>query len=91
MTVGDMDSRIACYVIQWVLKSVGTLVALGRPDAAAIQKPFLASIGEAVPKLQGAGSQIQWGDDLGGEDETILQKCTTVLSYNIRAMPRPSI
>ena len=30
--------------------------------------------GDAVKTLQGKGSAIQWGDDLGGEDETILTK-----------------
>jgi asparaginyl-tRNA synthetase len=30
--------------------------------------------GEAVKTLQGKGSTIQWGDDLGGEDETVLTK-----------------
>ncbi len=37
--------------------------------------PFIRmDYGEAVKTLQSKGSAIQWGDDLGGEDETILTK-----------------
>jgi asparaginyl-tRNA synthetase len=40
-----------------------------------VKPPFdRVDYGEAVKKLNGAGSAIQWGDDLGGEDETILTK-----------------
>jgi asparaginyl-tRNA synthetase len=40
-----------------------------------VKPPFYRiDYGEAVKKLNVAGSTIQWGDDLGGEDETILTK-----------------
>ncbi len=39
----------------------------------AIQSPFpRLSYTEAIEKLQAAGSEIEWGDDLGGEDETLV-------------------
>ncbi|MCX6831271.1 MAG: asparagine--tRNA ligase [candidate division Zixibacteria bacterium] len=78
--VGDMDLQedMLCYVVEWVLdKASEHLVALERDlmPLLSVKKPFhRISYDEAVPKLQGAGSQIQWGDDLGGEDETILTK-----------------
>ena len=40
-----------------------------------IRPPFpRIDYGEAVERLEKAGSGIRWGDDLGGEDETILTK-----------------
>jgi asparaginyl-tRNA synthetase len=40
-----------------------------------VQKPFpRISYDEAVERLQKAGSEIQWGSDLGGTDETVLTK-----------------
>jgi asparaginyl-tRNA synthetase len=40
-----------------------------------VKPPFYrVDYGEAVKKLNAAGSKITWGDDLGGEDETILTK-----------------
>lgn len=39
----------------------------------AIQTPFpRMSYDDAVKKLQGLGSEIQWGGDLGGTDETLI-------------------
>ncbi len=44
-----------------------------REALAAIQKPFVRmDYGDAVKRLQELGSDIQFGDDLGGDDETIL-------------------
>ena len=44
-----------------------------REALAAIQKPFIRmDYGEAVKQLQALGSDIKFGDDLGGDDETIL-------------------
>lgn len=38
-----------------------------------VQKPFYRmSYDEAVKKLQAKGSEIQWGSDFGGTDETLL-------------------
>jgi asparaginyl-tRNA synthetase len=40
-----------------------------------VEPPFpRVDYGEAIERLQKAGSAIAWGDDLGGEDETILTK-----------------
>ena len=42
---------------------------------AAVQPPFpRISYTDAVTKLQGLGSEITWGQDLGGEAETLLAK-----------------
>ena len=42
---------------------------------AQIKKPFpRISYGEAIERLQAKGVDIQWGDDFGGDDETILSE-----------------
>lgn len=41
----------------------------------AIMKPFVRmTYGEAVERLQALGSDIKWGEDFGGDDETILTR-----------------
>ncbi len=70
----DMVSR----VVSDVLTHCGEELASLERDTAPLQKvspPFIRmDYGDAVKTLQGKGSSIQWGDDLGGEDETILTK-----------------
>jgi asparaginyl-tRNA synthetase len=62
---------------------VAAVLAGNRDDLAALERdttplekvtvPFdRQDYGDAVKALQAKGSAIQWGDDLGGEDETIL-------------------
>ena len=42
---------------------------------AQVKKPFpRISYREAIERLQAAGVDIQWGDDFGGDDETILSE-----------------
>src|SRR5208337_2772334 len=70
----DMVSRVVSDV---VANCPEELKALER-DVEPLRKvsaPFIRmDYGEAVKTLQTKGSAIQWGDDLGGEDETILTK-----------------
>lgn len=42
---------------------------------AQVKKPFpRISYGEAIERLQAKGVDIQWGDDFGGDDETLLSQ-----------------
>ena len=70
----DMVSR----VVSDVLANCGPELAAIERDVEPLKKvtpPFIRmDYGDAVKTLQGKGSAIQWGDDLGGEDETILTK-----------------
>jgi len=70
----DMVSR----AVSDVLANCGPELAALERDGEPLKKvtpPFIRlDYGEAVKKLQAAGSAIQWGDDLGGEDETVLTK-----------------
>ncbi len=70
----QMVSRVAADVLANCAEELKTL----ERDTAPLQKvvpPFIRmDYGDAVKTLQGKGSAIQWGDDLGGEDETILTR-----------------
>jgi asparaginyl-tRNA synthetase len=70
---------------QMISTVVADVLAHCRPELEALERdvaplekivpPFpRVDYGEAVERLRKAGSSIAWGDDLGGEDETILTK-----------------
>ncbi len=73
----DLQEDMVCYIVEWVLdKAFPHLETLERDISklAAVKKPFpRISYDEAVEKLQASGeSDIQYGNDFGGDDETIL-------------------
>jgi asparaginyl-tRNA synthetase len=73
-----LQERMVSAVVAAVLAGHRDDLATLERDTAPLEKvtvPFdRLDYGEAVKVLQGKGSAIQWGDDLGGEDETILTK-----------------
>jgi asparaginyl-tRNA synthetase len=73
-----LQEDMVSAVVAAVLRDNRPELALLERDAApleAVRVPFhRLDYGEAVRILQGRGSAIQWGDDLGGEDETTLTK-----------------
>ncbi|MDR1728549.1 MAG: asparagine--tRNA ligase [Acidobacteriota bacterium] len=74
----SLAEGLVCFILERVLqKRRPELDALER-DAAALEKvapPFpRLSYDEAVKALQAEGSEIQWGGDLGGGDETVLSE-----------------
>ncbi len=77
---GDMDlaEDFLEAVVQRVLTSrQAELQTLERDIAklAQVRRPFpRISYGEAIERLQATGVDIQWGDDFGGDDETILSE-----------------
>ncbi len=71
-----LQEEFVTYIVERVLDRKGTeLDELGR-DRGVLEKiiaPFeRVSYTEAVEFLQAKGSEVRWGDDLGGEDETLL-------------------
>jgi asparaginyl-tRNA synthetase len=72
--------RVAEELVVFVVKRVlenrrAELAALERDVSKleAVKAPFpRMSYDDAVAKLQGKGSEIQWGGDLGGTDETLV-------------------
>ena len=76
--VMDLAEKMLCFVVQRVLeKRQPELKALER-DVSKLEKilpPFpRISYDEAVGMLQKNGSEIQWGGDFGGGDETIISQ-----------------
>lgn len=67
-----------CFIIERVLtRRRAELEALERNTSILenISRPFpRLSYDDAVKKMQAAGSEIQWGGDFGGGDETILSE-----------------
>jgi asparaginyl-tRNA synthetase len=73
-----LQEHMVSRVVADVLANCAAELAALERDITPLQKvvpPFIRmDYGDAVKTLQGKGSAIQWGDDLGGEDETILTK-----------------
>jgi asparaginyl-tRNA synthetase len=73
-----LQERMVSAVVAAVLAGHRDDLATLERDTAPLEKvtvPFdRLDYGEAVKQLQAKGSAIQWGDDLGAEDETILTK-----------------
>jgi asparaginyl-tRNA synthetase len=85
----DLQEDMICYIVAWVLnKSRADLQVLERDSAKLeqVKKPFpRVSYDEAVEKLRASGeSDIKYGDDFGGDDETVLTNMydRPILVYN---------
>jgi asparaginyl-tRNA synthetase len=74
----QLAEGLLCFILERVLtRRKAQLEALERNISALeqIAPPFpRLSYDDAVKQLQAAGSEIQWGGDLGGGDETILSQ-----------------
>ncbi|MFA5135148.1 MAG: asparagine--tRNA ligase [Patescibacteria group bacterium] len=74
----DLQERMVVYVVQKVLSDCAPELALLKRDTAPLQKvkaPFIRmTYGEALQELKKLGSDIEWGTDLGNDDETLLTK-----------------
>lgn len=72
----DLAEELICYIVVRVLERRRAELATLERDAAALAravKPFpRISYDEAIERLQAKGFPIQWGDDLGGDEETAL-------------------
>jgi asparaginyl-tRNA synthetase len=74
----QLAEGLICFIVERVLsKRRAELKILERDPSALekISKPFpRISYDEAVTRLQAAGSEIKWGGDFGGGDETVLSE-----------------
>jgi asparaginyl-tRNA synthetase len=72
----SLAEGLICFVVDRVLSRRKTELKVLERDTSKLEKiskPFpRITYDEAVQKLQAAGSEIQWGGDFGGGDETIL-------------------
>jgi asparaginyl-tRNA synthetase len=76
--VMDLAEGLICLILERVLGKRKAELAIIERDISkleAIAGPFpRISYDEAVRRLQAAGSEITWGGDFGGTDETILSE-----------------
>ncbi len=76
--VKRVAEELICFIVQRVLEHRRPELETLERDVAkleAIQPPFpRMSYDDAVKILQAKGSEIQWGGDFGGTDETILSE-----------------
>jgi asparaginyl-tRNA synthetase len=74
----ELAEGLICFIVERVLARRRTELEVLERDTAALEKvakPFpRLSYDEAVTRLQAAGSQIHWGGDFGGGDETFLSE-----------------
>jgi asparaginyl-tRNA synthetase len=76
--VKQVAEELILFVVDRVLKNRRDELAALERDVSkleAVQAPFpRISYDEAVKRLQGKGSEIAWGGDFGGTDETLLSE-----------------
>src|SRR4051812_14419628 len=74
--VKNVAEGLIMFVLDRVLRNRRTELAILERDVTkleSVKTPFpRMSYDDAVAKLQGKGSEIQWGGDLGGTDETLV-------------------
>ncbi len=80
----DMDDNMqlqeeyVCYIVQQVLKNCGKQLEILERDLSKLKTvvaPFpRITYDEAITLLQKNGVEIEWGEDLGGADETIIAR-----------------
>lgn len=72
----DVQEQFVAHIVRQVLDKSREELAIIERDTAPLEKimtPFpRISYDEAVTLLQRAGSPIQWGDDFGGDEETLI-------------------
>ncbi len=88
----EIQEKMITYIVKQVLEKKKNELKLLERDISKlelIKVPFpRISYDEAIDILKNNGSKIEWGDDFGGEDETILsqryEKPVFVLRYPIK-------
>lgn len=72
----DIQEQFVSYIVRRVLEERKEELSIIERDISPLEKivpPFpRISYDEAVKLLQKAGSPIQWGDDFGGDEETLI-------------------
>ncbi len=76
---GDMDlmEDFMCFIVQRVLekheKELESILERNVQSLRRIQKPFpRITYSEGIERIQQAGHPIVWGEDIGGDEETVL-------------------
>lgn len=74
----ELAEGLICFIVERVISKRRAELEVLERDTSALEKisrPFpRISYDEAVTRLQAAGSEIKWGGDFGGGDETVLSE-----------------
>ena len=77
----ELQQDFVCYIVERVLGRQRAQLELLERDIGRLEEvraPFdRMSYTEAVAQLQELGSEVAWGDDLGGRDETLITEGRT--------------
>ncbi|MFH1434493.1 MAG: asparagine--tRNA ligase [Pseudomonadota bacterium] len=72
----DLAEDFVCYIVQRVLKERAKELEVIERDVAnleKVKKPFpRISYDEAIKMINERGADVAWGDDFGGDEETVL-------------------
>src|SRR3990172_290459 len=72
----DLQEELIEYIVQWTLQNCPKEFEVIERDVAPLQKvkrPFYRiSYDEAIAILKKAGCKVEWGEDVGGDEETLL-------------------
>jgi asparaginyl-tRNA synthetase len=72
----ELEENFVSYIVQTVLEKRGVELEILERDLSKLEniKPPFPRItyDEAVKVLQGSGLPVEWGDDFGGDEETVL-------------------
>jgi len=73
-----IQEKLICYIIEQVLKNCEKELEILERDVKPlknIKSPFpVVTYEQTIKKLQQKGVKIKWGDDFGGDEETIISK-----------------
>ena len=73
-----IQEKLICYIIAQVLKNCQKELKILERDIKPLKKikpPFpVVTYEQTIKKLQQKGIKIKWGDDFGGDEETIISK-----------------
>jgi asparaginyl-tRNA synthetase len=71
-----LQEKLICFILDWVLKNKEKELKLLKRDLGPLKKiksPFYRiTYDEAIKILQKNNFKIKWGDDLGGDEETVI-------------------
>ena len=73
-----IQEKLICYIVEQILKNCQRELETLERDTKLLKKiksPFpIITYKQTIKKLQKKGVKIKWGDDFGGDEETIISK-----------------
>lgn len=74
----EIQEKLLCFIVQYILKNCQKELEILERDIKPLKKikaPFpRITYEQTIEKLKEKGVKIKWGDDFGGDEETIISK-----------------